>query len=112
MNKPKIMYLRDRNNNPVGCLAINYNTVNNNQRIEYQLSVAAPEDDFDKSMGRQLAIGRLVEKPFTSMVRVNPTQKDIVKSVMASIAACPSDANVIPCRAIKFARTWLKGANV
>jgi len=103
------MYLRDRKNNPVGCLAIHLNAAR--QQVEYQLSVAAPEDKFDKAMGRQLAIGRLVEKPFVVNVRADAVMHDAIVAVMANIAACRSDTRVMPCRAIKVARGWLKAGD-
>jgi hypothetical protein len=104
MNTPKIMYLRDRNGNPVGCVAMVGNESDN--KISYQLSVAAPGDKFVKSIGRELAIGRLVSRPINLSVN-RSDKRDLIGIVMEHIADMRSDGKVFPCRAVRMARTWI-----
>lgn len=97
----RIMYLRTRSGNPVGCLAIRLNP--RTQFVEYQLSVLNPLDRFDRKVARQLALGRLAETPITLRVPRNPTMYDISVAVMRDL----SHTKTAPSRAIKAAKLWL-----
>lgn len=101
MNK-RIMYLRDANYFPVGCVAITLNRHKNT--VEYQLSVLNPQDRFDRKVARQLALGRLVEAPVTVVLSGHATMHEISLAVMKSIVSL----NSAPSRAVKAAKTWLK----
>ena len=61
----RVMYLRDSSYTPVGCVAISVSK--NRKQVRYQYSVLNPSDDFERSLARHIALGRLVEKP----VRLN-----------------------------------------
>lgn len=62
----KFMFLRDKNRNPVACIATNYDKETN--RFTYQYSVVHSDDQFDKERGRQIAEGRLRSHPITLVV--------------------------------------------
>lgn len=100
--KIRFMFLRDKRNVPVGCLAI---TVSSNMKeINYQYSVLNPVDGFNRSLARELAAGRLVTKPIV----INSDLKflginDITRTVMLDIAF----NSHAPTRAIKAAELWL-----
>ena len=96
------MYLRDSQNRPVGCLAI---SLDRKRRVlSYQLSVRNPLDTFSKSLARQLAMGRLLDKPISMPYdrKGELSMHHITTTVMTHLAK--SDA---PARAIKAARLWL-----
>lgn len=99
----RIMYLRSDNGHPVGCLAIQVNSSDRSQ-VSYQLSVLNPKDQFNRSVARQLAIGRLMEEPIKISIRHNATMHDISEAVMEDILKY-KDA---PSRAIKAARLWVR----
>ena len=101
MNRPKIMYLRDSNRNPIGCLAITVDHVR--LKAEYQLTMTAPEDHFDRKMGRQMSIGRLVENPLTVRLKANSDMNDVALAIMKDIVK----NKVCSGRAVKLAKLWL-----
>lgn len=98
----RIMYLRDSHYRPVGCVAI---SVDRKRRtLSYQLSVQNPLDSFDRSLARQLALGRLVDKPINLPYdrKGDLSMHDISTTVMKHIAASKA-----PSRAVKAAKDWL-----
>lgn len=98
----RIMFLRDANYRPVGCMAISIDS--RNHRLNYQYSVLNPVDKFDRKMARHLALGRLVETPITVPLPRNGevSMHLISECVMAHLAG--SNA---PSRAVKAAQLWL-----
>lgn len=102
MNNVRIMFLRDHNWHPVGCLAIKLDR--SKGRVEYQVSVLNPQDRFNRAVGRQLAIGRLIENPLTVKVGKDASMHDISKAVLKDLK---TQKNVLPSRAVKAANMWL-----
>ncbi len=102
----RIMYLRDRSNNPVGCVAIKLHrhVEYDRQLVEYQVSVLNPLDRFDRATARHLALGRMVEAPLTVRVPVEPSMYEVSSEVMRDIA---SDSGQ-PTRARQAAKRWLR----
>jgi hypothetical protein len=102
MSSTRIMFLRDANYVPTGCLAINVDR--KNHRLSYQFSVLNPADKFNRSVARQLALGRLLEKPiFVPLKRDEEiNMHTISQSVMLHLSNSKS-----PGRAIKAAKFWL-----
>lgn len=108
--KIRFMFLRDRRNSPVGCLAI---TVSSDMTVvNYQYSVLNPVDGFNRSLARELAAGRLVTKPIVigkgDSFLPSGSYKfrgmhDITRAVMSHLA---TDAHA-PKRASKAAELWL-----
>lgn len=100
----RVMYLRDKNGAPVGCAAIKLR----DGLIEYQYSVVNPLDKFDKAVARWLALGKLQEAPYTTLVPFaagkDHTMYDTSFAVMTDIAR---DSHA-PTRARKAAKLWLK----
>lgn len=98
----RIMYLRDANKFPCGCLAITQDR--RNHKLSYQYSVLNPHDEFDRKMARHLALGRLVESPITISTPRDTTisNHDISELVMLHVSR--SDA---PKRAVRAAKLWL-----
>lgn len=108
MNKSyRFMFLRTsyeylKKSAPLGCVAISL--TDNKNRVIYQVSICNPSDEFNRSQARQLALGRLIEKPKTVVVGVvNPTMHDITRAVMLAVE---QDSDV-PTRARKAAGSWL-----
>lgn len=101
------MYLRDsyepkKKSSPIGCVVIGL--TENKQRVTYQVSVCNPSDEFDRSAGRHLALGRLVEQPRTVVIGYEkPTMHDITRLVMLDLER----ASGVPMRARKAATKWL-----
>jgi len=102
MNK-RIMFLRDNQFRPVGCLAISVDR--KNHRLNYQFSVLNPVDSFDRKTARVLALGRLLDSPISLPLargkEVN--MHDVSFAVMSHLAK--SNA---PNRAVKAAKLWLE----
>lgn len=98
----RIMFLRDAQEHPVGCVAISVDR--KNHRLNYQMSVLNPSDRFDRKMARHLALGRLVEAPVSIPVKRGEelNMHDISTCVMKSIAQSKA-----PSRAVKAAKLWL-----
>lgn len=105
MNKPRIMFLRDERFQPVGCVAISVKRDNSYAYISYNISVLNPVDRFNRPVARQLALGRLIEKPISFLLSPDVGMNDISAAVMADIAG--SHGNKMPNRAIKAAKLWL-----
>jgi hypothetical protein len=105
------MFLRDRKNQPVGCVAIKIvkndgtgNASNQSDLVVYAVSTLNPLDQFDRKIARQLALGRMVEDPNAARIRSNASIHDISKVVMHSITHNPT----LPNRARQAANLWLK----
>ncbi len=99
----RIMFLRDTKNHPVGCVAINFDF--QTSQLSYQLSVLNPNDKFDRKMARHLALGRLVERPFSVTIPavLKYSMHDVTFLVMSDI----SNNIKSPSRAKKAAQLWL-----
>lgn len=103
----RIMYLRDRKGQPVGCVAIKVFRDTDDlyhNLIVYQVSVLNPLDRFDRAMARQLALGRMVEAPLTCHAPVEPSMWETTQSVMRDIARDSGQ----PTRARQAAKLWLR----
>ena len=100
----RTMFLRDEKGQPVGCLAIG---LTSKQRIvKYQVSALNPIDRFDRKMARLLALGRLVEAPFTAVLSdvADINMHQISRDVMMHLASNKE----VPSRASRAARRWLR----
>jgi hypothetical protein len=97
----RVMYLRDSNGLPVGCLAIK---LNGSKTVTYQYSVLNPLDKFDREVSRVLAKGRLVENPITVSLPFLASRHDISEAVLRDILSNSS----APSRARRAARLWLR----
>lgn len=97
----RIMYLRDRNKRPVGCIAVSIDRLR--CRAEYQYSVLNPLDDFNRKVARQLALGRLIESPIVLSVSRDANMHDISTLVLSDLER----RNTAPTRAVKAAKFWL-----
>ena len=102
----RIMFLRDRSNQPVGCIASSVNR--KSWTISYQLSVLNPHDHFDRKMARRLAIGGLSEAPITIPIPYfgadELSSHIITRAIMEDLATRKS----LPSRAVKSAKLWLQ----
>lgn len=98
----RVMFLRDANRQPVGCLAIGL--TRSQRTAKYQVSVLNPIDKFDRGLARQIALGRLVESPFT--VLLSGATVDI-HSISKEVMTHLSQNGDVPARANKAARRWL-----
>ncbi len=100
MNR-RVMFLRNADEKPVGCVVINVDR--HNKRIEYQVSTLNPLDKFNREVARLLATGRLVESPFHLWLPNKAGLHEISRRVMSHIVA----NKAIPSRSIKAAKHWL-----
>lgn len=100
----RVMFLRDEKGQPVGCLAIG---LTSKQRVvKYQVSVLNPIDRFDRKIARLVALGRLVESPFTAVLadETDVSMHQISRDVMMHLAYNKE----VPSRASRAARRWLR----
>ena len=99
----RVMYLRNDNGAPVGCLAIQAD--HKECVLRYGVSVLYPADKFDRKVARQLALGRLMEAPVTvRVIREDLNMHDITRSVMRSLVL----DRKAPARAIRAAKRWIE----
>lgn len=104
MNNSRIMFLRDSQYHPCGCVAITIDR--RNHRISYQYSVLNPNDKFDRKIARQLAIGRLIEVPMhIAFSRDTEFSMHLVSKFVMQHIACSKSS---PARAVRAAKIWLK----
>lgn len=97
----RFMYLRDQNQAPIGCLAI---LLLNKKLVQYGVSVQNPIDEFDRTLARDLAAGRILTNPGMVSARGLSGIHDITRAVMSDLSK-DSDA---PERAQRAAKRWLK----
>jgi len=111
--------LRFRGAPMIGCVAFNAS----GNKLNYQLSVVNPGkkatvagapasagDKFDRSLGRDIAAGRLAKSPISieleGLSDLNHWEVQVV--LMASLAA----SKTAPTRAIKAAKAWLANSQL
>lgn len=100
----KIMFLRGVNNFPVGCLAFSYTkSASNTSTIQYQISTLNPCDAFDRRVARQLAIGRVIERPISIQIDNNISYNEMVKRIMIDMV----NRSEVPNRSRSAAVKWL-----
>ncbi len=97
----RVMYLRNRSGQPVGCVMIKRTP----SEIQYNMSVLNPEDDFNRVLARQIAKGRLDSHPRKiDNKQLNLSMHEITRAVMSDI-----ERNIMaPSRARKAAKNWLR----
>jgi hypothetical protein len=100
MNR-RVMFLRNADDRPVGCVVINVDR--HNKRIEYQVSTLNPLDKFNREVARLLATGRLVESPFHMWLPNKANMHEISSRVMRHIAT----NTAVPSRSRKAAKNWI-----
>lgn len=103
----RVQYLKDQNGHYVGCIAIKEHPTHRGSKtmvVEYRVSTLNPSDTFDKDVARQLAIGRLVEAPYTVRVRAHANLYEIGSTIMKDIA----EDSTTPSRTRKAAKNWLR----
>lgn len=115
----KIMYLRDKTNQPVGCVAFRRVPSQDGQHLlEYELSVRNPVDRFSRKMGREIATGRLNTHPREIRVPELMSGQEASRQVLRHISQAypiknlPDGAtmhtrDMLPARAIKAAQIML-----
>jgi hypothetical protein len=106
------MYLRDSYRSdefgktlagaPVGCVAINMEK--GATQAFYSFSALNPVDRFERGVARRLALGGMVESPFTVHISRHATMHDISTAIMKDLS-CNKKA---PARARKAALLWLR----
>jgi hypothetical protein len=103
------MFLRNEKGHPVGCLAMfPGDQKTKTDKVSYQISVLNPNDDFNRKLARDIAVGRLKKRPVTVQLK-SETQlsiHDSLKVVMEDLAA--SD---MPNQAKKAALLWLRAVS-
>jgi hypothetical protein len=101
MKNCRIMYLRDKSGYPVGCVAMGL--TRSMKKIKYQLSVLNPQDQFDRSLARHIALGRLLESPleadYIGPLGI-PSMKEVTFSVMKDMQEQHIDNSLAKIKAI------------
>lgn len=83
-NHQRIMYLRNNSRQIVGCVA--WEQVE--QTINFSLAACAPQDSFNRSLARKIALGRLNKHPWKIQYSANKNLSlhDIMKAIWTNIA--------------------------
>ncbi len=103
----RVQYLKDENGQYVGTIAIQEHPehhVDDRYLVEYRVSAVHPTDKFDKDVGRQLALGRVLEAPYCVYVPRNPSMHEVSIVIMRDIAR----DSTLPSRVRRAAKTWLR----
>lgn len=104
----RIQYLKDEGGHYVGCIAIHerpdLEVSGGRYVVEYRVSTVNPLDEFDKDVGRQLALGRMLEAPYVVHVAHRPSMHEVGIVVMRDIAK----DSTLPSRVRKAAKNWLR----
>jgi hypothetical protein len=119
----RFQYLRNRDGQPVGCVAIKTIVSESGCRIEYQVSALSPLDRFDRSLARNIAVERLKKRPLVveSPLNHDANMHQITSAVMTHLSNTPISKKVVegvvipwevkmnvPSRARKAAKLWLQ----
>lgn len=113
MKNYRIMFVRDgyrvENNkilagNPVGCVAMRVVQDGKQASVEFQISTVNPLDRFDRAVSRELAIGRMIDKPYFIDLPTATSAHDISAAVMRAIA----EHSGFPTKMRKGAKLWQK----
>jgi len=99
-NQTRFMYLRDNNNQPVGCLAVQYDK--DSGSTSYQVSTLNPHDRFDRARGRTIAEARLAKRPKSLTVQAK-TLHEVYRAVLENLKADKE----FPLRTVEAAKAWL-----
>jgi len=86
----------------IGCVVFSHDETEG--LVQFQVSVAHPNDDFNKGHARQLALGRLIETPLSTYVPTSSSIHEVTRIVMKSL----SRDDFVPSRARRSAVAWLK----
>lgn len=110
MQKYRYFYLRNsytpcHRGAPIGCIVSEID--NKNNVVHYSFSVAHKHaDEFRKSTGRELALGRLVSgKAISFDITGLTSNHDIHRAIMNDIASAPEQ--YFPSRVRKAAKRWI-----
>lgn len=98
----RFMFLRDANNNPVGCLSVSYE----NNALVYGMSVVNPKDKFDRKRARDIAEIRRSGDKFKTIPF--PILKFNMHSVSEAVMLDITFDKHAPSRARKAAKMWLE----
>lgn len=101
--KVRFMFLRNTKNIPIGCLAI----MVNGTMVNYSWSVLNPMDDFNRSLAREIAEGRLRLNYQTLFIN-GSSEKISVHQVSNSVMSHLSTNKFAPARARRAAKRWLQ----
>lgn len=87
MKSPKIMYLRNANNDAEACIA--YTFKKKTGTVTYSFSQVHPMDTFKKSLARQTAVGRLYEgtESHTLEISSESEPREIMTAVVKHLAS-------------------------
>lgn len=96
----RIMYMRSVIGQAIGCLAIQFNK--SEGKVSYQFSTLNPKDAFNRTIARNISVGRLQKHPITLDVHTT-SMHDISVAVMQHIV----DSGTAPNRTVKAAKHWL-----
>lgn len=103
----RVQYLKDENGQYVGTIAIQEHPEHEHDSrylVEYRVSAVHPIDKFDKDVGRQLALGRVLEAPYCVFVNRNPSMHEVGIVIMRDIAR----DSTLPSRVRRAAKNWLR----
>jgi hypothetical protein len=101
----RIIYLRSANGAAIGCVA--FDSSKTSSVLKYQVSIQNPRDKFSRSLARQIALGRLIESPFSLDAVQEGTIHDVVSKIMKDITQTEG-TKTFPARAVSAAKLWLK----
>jgi len=106
-NKIRFTYLRDHNEHPIACVAVMFEP--NTKQLIYGISTLNPSDTFNKKVARDLAVGRLVQKPSRLTLHIPKheiTAHEITRRVLKDLLMWGHEE--LPNRTRKGAQKWLQ----
>lgn len=109
----KLIYIRDKNKKPIGCIVSEYDTKTN--YVSYGLSVRHPLDSFDKN-GKMVKFDKVAARAMAikdmednchrgiDILETSPTAHHINYKIMCDII---DNNKEFPSQAVKFAKRWV-----
>ena len=90
-----IHYIRNSKGLPIGCIAFrDVYGPNDETYVEYGFSVRNPSDSWNRSLARQIAIGRMIEQPFRINSNPNWNVTRIIEEINFDLPARPVPTRV------------------
>jgi hypothetical protein len=104
----RVMYVRDRKNNPVGCIAMRRSDADLARFVEFAYSVSSEPTGYSRKLGSKIAINRLTHPAMlVPKIRLMPEETSSHSITAAVMEEIVSDIYA-PSKVRNFAKRWLK----
>ncbi len=105
----RFLYLQDRKNQPVACIAMCYNKTKSDVKVGVSTTHPIDRRTYKKEVARALAVGRAVLEPITVMIVPSSdlTTHDILYDVVSHLY----NKKLVPTRVKNSIKAWMSKSN-